>query len=469
MRRTLVFKLTISFVLLSVIVLGLLNSLGSRLIYSFISEDKKNMLYSEATLISSEYKNDLFRNDVSLEELNQVLSALEGFIDAHIWVVNMNGNVICNTSGWGNTDSNVILTDYYEDLFDYSTLYHTNLNGLIPENSLCVIYPIPYNYKLRNYLLLFVPDTAIESMCVTYTNMLTLFGLFFLGIIFIIFIRVYYMTVYPLRRIRNAAMEYAKGHFEYETKVRGKDEFYDVASALNYMATELQNLDNYQKKFIANISHDFRSPLTSIKGYAEAMQDGTIPPELQSKYFNIIVFEAERLNKLTNHLLELNSFDNNRNLLKLTSFDINQVIKQTCSSFEGICMKKKIQVNLVFSEKETIVTADYDKIQQVLYNLIDNALKFSPANSNIRISSTEKGDKSFISIKDYGVGIPKASIHKIWERFYKQDSSRGKDKSGTGLGLSIVKEIIQAHNENIDVISTEGVGTEFTFTLTLTA
>lgn len=106
-----------------------------------------------------------------------------------------------------------------------------------------------------------------------------------------------------------------------------------------------------------------------------------------------------------------------------------------------------------------------DKIQQVLYNLIDNAIKFSHNNSHIKITSEEKSDKVFISVKDYGIGIPKDSINKIWERFFKTDASRGKDKRGTGLGLSITKEIIQAHNETISVTSTEGVGTEFTFTL----
>ena len=123
----------------------------------------------------------------------------------------------------------------------------------------------------------------------------------------------------------------------------------------------------------------------------------------------------------------------------------------------------------VFFSKNTHVDADIGKIQQVLYNLIDNAIKFSRSNSKIKVSTEEKGDKVFVSVKDYGIGIPKESIKKVWDRFYKTDASRGKDKKGTGLGLSITKEIIQAHNENINVISTEGVGTEFIFSLTKSA
>ena len=134
-------------------------------------------------------------------------------------------------------------------------------------------------------------------------------------------------------------------------------------------------------------------------------------------------------------------------------------------TFEGTCTKKKITLNLVFGDAALFVDADMGKIQQVLYNLIDNAIKFSNPDKSIDIKTEEKGSKVIVGVKDYGIGIPKDSVKRIWERFYKTDLSRGKDKKGTGLGLSIAKEIIQAHRENINVISTEGVGTEFIFTL----
>ena len=154
-------------------------------------------------------------------------------------------------------------------------------------------------------------------------------------------------------------------------------------------------------------------------------------------------------------------------MLDVTDFDINQTIKTTLLTFEGICANKHIRFNLILSGEKLFVTADFSKIQQVLYNLIDNAIKFSHQDSAITIETTEKNEKVFVSVKDTGIGIPKDSQKKIWERFFKTDLSRGKDKRGTGLGLSIVKEIIQAHGENINCISTEGVGTEFIFTLPL--
>ena len=161
----------------------------------------------------------------------------------------------------------------------------------------------------------------------------------------------------------------------------------------------------------------------------------------------------------------LNNLNTKGMMLQKTTFDINSVIRNTAATFEGTCKKKTIAIELILTGDELYVTADVDKIQQVLYNLLDNAIKFSHQNSIIKIETTEKHNKVFISVKDSGIGIPKDDLKLIWDRFYKSDLSRGKDKKGTGLGLSITKEIINAHGEHINVISTEGVGSEFIFSL----
>jgi signal transduction histidine kinase len=178
-----------------------------------------------------------------------------------------------------------------------------------------------------------------------------------------------------------------------------------------------------------------------------------------------VLFETDRLTKLTSNILTLNEMDPKTVRLEISVFDINSIIRHIIETFEGACKKKKVQFQLTFSGGTQDVRADKSKIQQVIYNLLDNAIKFSPENSCIFITVREKGEKVYISVKDTGVGIAKESLDKIWDRFYKSDASRGRDKKGSGLGLSITKEIIQAHDEHIDVISTPGVGTEFTFTL----
>ena len=238
----------------------------------------------------------------------------------------------------------------------------------------------------------------------------------------------------PLHEITKGASEFANGNLSYQIPVDSENELGYLAKNLNYMADKLNRNGEYQRQFI-------------------------------SKYLKIISYEAERLEKLTRGLLTLNELDIQKRMLNIQSFDINQVIKSTAASFEGTCTTRQILLELVLSGKELYARADVEQIQQVLYNLLSNAIKFSPDHSTITIETTEKNDKIFVSVKDHGIGIPKSSINKIWERFYKIDPSRGKDQKGTGLGLAIVKEIISAHGQHINVISTEGVGTEFIFTL----
>ncbi|MDY3249268.1 MAG: HAMP domain-containing sensor histidine kinase [Candidatus Choladocola sp.] len=269
----------------------------------------------------------------------------------------------------------------------------------------------------------------------------------------------------PLNRIILAASQYTDGNSHPPIPYNANDELGRLTASINYLAESVSSSEEYQRKFISNISHDFRSPLTSIKGYVEAILDGTIPPEMQERYLNIVLSETERLNKLTEGLLLLNTLDDNGTYLEMTDFDIVSVIRSTMEAFEGTCRKKNLHILSAFSSDSVMVHADMGKIQQVLYNLIDNAIKFSYTGSEILITVHEQNNSVFVSVKDKGEGIAKENLSRIWDRFYKTDASRGRDKKGTGLGLSIVKEIIRAHNQNINVISTEGVGTEFIFTL----
>ena len=324
--------------------------------------------------------------------------------------------------------------------------------------------PITGNYNTYGYVLVHMPVSRIreasnKSLDVVYISAAFIF------VLSLIILLVFRKTVsIPLKKITEGANEYAAGNLEYHIELNSRDEMGYLAATLNYMSSELDKMEEYQRNFIANVSHDFRSPLTSIKGYLEAIIDGTIPPEMYEKYLTRVISETDRLTKLTQGMLTLNSLDS-KGYLSRTNFDINRVIKDTAASFEGTCATKNIVFELTFSDTIQMVYGDLGKIQQVLYNLIDNAIKFSHADSVIYIQAYAKNEKVFISVKDTGEGIPKESIKKIWERFYKSDQSRGKDNKGTGLGLAIVKEIIQAHGENIDVISTEGVGSEFIFSL----
>jgi len=447
-----------------VLIFLLLNTYGMNYLENRLKNDKKALLLNEAKLISSEYMSSFYDENLTLNTLKSQLRSIDKFLDIRVWIVSPDHVILADSSTMGNAQG--INIDNLDPIFFENTISEdTFFEGVLSEHMLCVYEPVSYNMKVRGYIVLLTSLSGIQNETVYYVDVINICFLIFLPLLFIIFLYIYYITAIPLKNLSKAAKEYSSRNYNYALTLKGLSEYRDLGSAISYMSGELDKLDDYQKKFVANISHDFRSPLTSIKGYAEAILDGTIPHEMQDKYLNIILFETERLNKLTSSLLVLNSFENHGAFLDITTFDINYIIKKTAESFEGACREKKITLNLVFSSKKTHVDADIGKTQQVLYNLIDNAIKFSHTNSKIKVSTEEKSDKVFVSVKDYGIGIPKDSIKKIWDRFYKTDSSRGKDKKGTGLGLSITKEIIQAHNENINVISTEGVGTEFIFSL----
>lgn len=464
MRTSLLYKYCCCFFVLFLSLFILLNTYGASQIKSNLINQKKLSLYQQSESICTEFMQSYFSNLITKDMLTRQLTTVGTVTGTRIWVTDAEGHLLVDTDpSVSHSFTSVLELD--PDIFNYNTKSGVRFNDYFPTPMVMAESNILINYQTIGYVLVFMSEQQILEDTIQVTNVINTVLLYFLCILLLLIGCIYHFSIRPLHKLTEAAKAYSLGHFDVPMDDNYTDEFLELRNTISFMASELNSLDEYQKNFIANISHDFRSPLTSIKGYAEAMQDGTIPYEAQDKYLDIIVFETNRLYKLTNNLLTLNSFERNGALLTITSFDINQIIKKTVLSFEGTCTKKKISLTLDFAMKEIIVDADVDKIQQVLHNLIDNAIKFSPNNSSIRISVRVKNDKAFIGIKDHGIGIPKDSLKKIWDRFYKTDLSRGKDKKGTGLGLSITKEIINAHKENITVVSTEGVGTEFIFSL----
>lgn len=465
MKRTLYLKLLLGYVAFGILGFLTIATFTSRHNMNYIEGEAAESLYRESNLIASNYAANYYRNTMTLEDVQSHISAVSTYLNADIWIVDTKGTVLIDSSTTASSETpikNFDITSFGSKYYQIGDFYNS-----YSEDVLTVFSPITVNYKVKGYVMIHQPVTSLSSFNNGFLNI----SYMTLAIIFLcafVLLALFTYTVYiPIRKITTAAKKYATGDFTTQINIHTNDEIGYLAASLNYMATELSTLEDDQRKFIANVSHDFRSPLTSIKGYIEAIMDGTIPYEMQDKYLNIILFETERLNKLTQSMLELNKYGKKGTMLDISRFDINNTIKMVVQSFEGTCKQKKISFELILTGQMLFVSADMSKIQQVLYNLIDNAIKFSYADSTITIETTEKNEKVFVSVKDTGIGIPKDSLKKIWERFYKTDLSRGKDKKGTGLGLAIVKEIISAHNENINVVSTEGVGTEFIFTLPL--
>lgn len=472
MKRNLLLEYMTIFVLFLVLSLGVLCSYTQSAVDQNLETNEVQRLYRASSQIASDYASAFLNHSISLVEFQRQMESLGSYLSAQIWIMDKQGRILFNSA-----DAQVgisAISNQYQvlssfDTADFGSSYYriSQFYGSFPEMTMTVISPVTTNYRVHSYVLIHKPMAKITSVSDGMMNV-SFFTVGLVCLASLLLVLFFVLAVYlPVRKIARVSQSYAKGNFEPQVAISSRDELGLVANTMNYMAFELNTLEEDQRKFISNVSHDFRSPLTSIKGYVEAMQDGTIPPELQGKYFDIILFETERLTKLTQGILDLNRYGHRSMMLDVVDFDINRMIKTTLLTFEGTCSKKGLTFDLVLTGQELFVAADMVKIQQVLYNLIDNATKFSHQDSVIKVETSVKNEKVLISVKDSGIGIPADSIHKIWDRFYKTDLSRGKDKKGTGLGLAIVREIIQAHNEHINVISTEGVGTEFIFTLPL--
>ena len=259
----------------------------------------------------------------------------------------------------------------------------------------------------------------------------------------------------------------ASGHFDERIVVKGQDEIAELGLSLNHMAEELDKIEENRRSFIANVSHDLRSPLTSIQGFVTAILDGTISPEKQDRYLKIVLSETQRMIGMTNTILELNKMEESRHPLNKTTFNINNVIERNFASLEKRALEKGITLTKQFNAEQPYVVADLDGISRVVQNLLDNAMKFVGQDGFIEVRTALRGNRLWVAIYNSGPPIPKEQQSEIWNRFYKGDRSRGMDKRGVGLGLVIVKEIIKQHGEVVGVRSEDEEPVVFYFSLSI--
>ncbi len=271
----------------------------------------------------------------------------------------------------------------------------------------------------------------------------------------------------PLKKINNTLKEFARGNFDARVKYDVDNELGELAGNINQMADSINSLEKMRQDFVSDISHELRTPMTSISGFIEGILDGTIPSEEEKKYLEIALSESKRLSKLANDLLTLTGIEDQVKNLNITEFDIEELAKIVLIKFEENITNSRISVDLELEGDEFIVRGDKDKYTQVLTNLIHNAVKFTPIDGKILITLKNKKDKCFVSVKNNGYGIESDKLKYIWERFYKADNSRSYDRTGAGIGLYIVKKIIDAHKENITVSSIVNEYTVFEFTISL--
>lgn len=265
----------------------------------------------------------------------------------------------------------------------------------------------------------------------------------------------------PLKRINNAVLEIASGKFDKRINVSGSDEIAQLASSFNYMTDSLERLEEMRAGFVSDISHELRTPMTSISGFVSGILDGTIPKEKQNEYLELVLEESTRLSRLTNEMFEMTKMSSKGYKLAVKPFDLTETVRLSIIGLEQKIDNKKLDINVNFENNVMNVLADQDAIKRVIINLLDNAIKFSFEGTVINILVYTKNKNTFFEVSNIGVGIPKADIPYLFDRFYKSDKSRSRDKSGVGLGLSFVKNILNLHSKQITVTSVPISDTEY--------
>ena len=274
-----------------------------------------------------------------------------------------------------------------------------------------------------------------------------------------------YSLVRPLRDMASAARSFGDGNFSRRVPITGDDEIGQLAIAFNNMASSLATSESVRRNFIANVSHELKTPMTTIAGFIDGILDGTIPQEKQRYYLQIVSDEVKRLSRLVRTMLDLSRIDSGELHLRPARFDITQTIFSALLSFERPIEEKRLEIRGLEDAESLFVDGDPDMIHQVMYNLIENAVKFTNEGGYIQIGVIDCENRTVVRVRNSGPGIPADEVSLIFDRFYKTDKSRSKDKTGMGLGLYIVRTIIRLHGGEITASSVENEYCQFEFWL----
>ncbi|MBE6008115.1 MAG: HAMP domain-containing histidine kinase [Lachnospiraceae bacterium] len=430
---------------------------------SFIKRERNKLVEHGAAI--QEIMGELYFSGAAYDEFDNAIQVLEDYMDAQVFFVNASGRISMVTDGIGEDWVGRTITDktigmvlngnitYVEGTFD----------GMFADKILTVGYPIRFAGVVQGgiFMCKSLPEIRDNFIDIYSTILIFMIAALIVGIIIVLlFTR---RIVKPITEMNKAAKAIAGGNFGGRINIKSRDEVGQLAESFNFMAESLDETEQIRREMIANISHDLRSPITSIQGFLGAIEDGTIPPDKTDKYISIAIDETKRLSKLVENVMDMNKAQAGELNINKEEFSIADLIRSTVISNETRIRDKNIDVSLIF-DSISVVFADYDKIARVIHNLIDNALKFTEESGHITVETTAKKDKLVISVKNSGVPISEEDKKHIFDRFYKGDRSRGLDNSGSGLGLAIVKELIKAHGETITVSSGEDYN-EFVFML----
>lgn len=451
----------------------------SSMIFSFVTSYWKNEK-EEVFTENAHYISNIVANNSCVENNNIAWingDAVKIFMDTlssnmkiDILVTDTKGNIIINSVY--NKDSfldGTVPDDIIQKVFDENYSDINNLGGIYKSNQYIIGEPVYSTYGGVKTVIGMVFTVMDPSSLLTFTgDMLKIFLFAFVIALLISFWtarRLSYSMVNPLRQMSDVAISISEGDFSKRVAVKGEDEIAELGKSFNNMAESLYTSESVRKNFVANVSHELKTPMTTITGFIDGILDGVIAQEDTTKYLKIVSSETKRLSRLVKKMLNLSKIDNDKIKLNITKVNLYEILLNVLLSFENKIEGKHIEIRGVQQGKSAIIYADEDMIHQVIYNLIENAVKFTNISGYINIDLLDSEEEFTLFIENSGNSIPNEELRFIFDRFYKVDKSRSQDKNGMGLGLYIVKKIILFHKGSIRVSTSKGKSTTFILNL----
>ena len=487
MFKSMFAKYLAAFISIILISFLMLSGIITSMIRSSVNIQKEEQLHQTASSMAAYYKANATLSDegkIDKDTLSKIIAVmLNRDSELNVIVTDKSGNAILsslpesstasdgtrrpvtgNKLGHIDIEKNFSLVET-EDGNDY-LLHRGTLNSFVSNSIVCATEIESGSEKIGYIISLYSntkDDALISKTRATVINSSA-------WVMLAAVIAIYFITdriISPLKNMTSAAKTFGKGDFSTRVAVSGNDEVAELGNAFNNMADSLENLEKMRSSFLASVSHDLRTPMTTIAGFIDGIMSGAIPEDKQEYYLQIISSEIHRLSRLVSQILDISRLESGDRKMSFSTFDVAEVARIVLLSFEKKIEEKRLDVSfLADDEDQMLVYADKDAIHQVIYNLCHNAIKFSREEGKLEIRIENLDSKQIkISVFDEGQSISEEESRKIFERFYKTDQSRGLDKTGVGLGLYISKTIIDAHGESIGAKSADNESCEFYFTL----
>ena len=471
MKNKIIWKLFGAYFLFILITVFVLNFFVGLKLRNYYEQKIFYRLKSNAYLIG-----DILSDPIKNKDLNFIDEKIGIFakeLEVRITVIDNAGKVL------GDSDESSDLMENHNDRLEIVRAIKNGFgesnrfSDTLEYNMKYVAIPIRTDKDYIGIVRLALPLTEVETEIRFIYRIVLLGGV--ISIIMVVFIG-YFISqriVSPIKEMKEIAHLIASSDFSKRVEINSKDELGMLARSLNEMADQLQqridnlkNMDKMKTEFVANVSHELKTPLTSIKGFVETLEDGAMEDkETNKKFLAIIKRHTERLTNITNDLLSLSELESKKDVLSIASFDLKEMIDEIILGFGHAISEKTHKLKFASKFDKYVMSADKVKIEQVIVNLIDNAVKYTESGGEIKIEFTEDEKCVNIIVEDDGIGIPAKYFNRVFERFYRVDKARSRQSGGTGLGLAIVKHIVSLHGGNVQIESQVGIGTKIIVSL----